>query len=176
MLYRVLAVSSPHWYQLTWTDWITVAGVPLALIGLYITWRQARNAADSAKAAQNAIAATERKIRSKQLMVLIPQLRWTVTELENAIASNDRKAARRQLDSWRWQAGNIQGILTAADPEEVSILEGLQQSVGLARVAGSALLNERNPIFSRCSKARASIVAVCDELNKWLGKSSTEGI
>jgi hypothetical protein len=140
-----------------------------------VTWRQARNAADSAKAAQDAIVVTERKIRSKQLMVLIPQLRWTVTELENAIAMNDRKGARRQLDSWRWQAGNIQGILTAADPEEVSILEGLQQSVSLARVAGAALLDENNPILSRSSKARTSILAVCDELNTWLGKSSTEG-
>jgi hypothetical protein len=172
----LVAASSHHWYQLTWTDWITVAGLPLALVGLYLTWRQARKAADSAKAAQDAIVATERKIRSNQLMVLIPQLRWTVIELENAIATNDRKGARRQLDSWRWQAGHIRGILTAADPEESKILEGLQQSVSLARVAGSALLDEANPIISRSSKARASIVAVCDELNTWLGKNSTEAI
>lgn len=172
----LVAASSHHWYQLTWTDWITVAGLPLALVGLYLTWRQARKAADSAKAAEDAIIATERKIRSKQLMVLIPQLRWTVIELENAIVSNDRKGARRQLDSWRWQAGNIQGILTATEPEEVNILEGLQESVGLARVAGSAVLDERSQIFSRCSKARTSIVAVCDQLNTWLGKNSTEAI
>jgi len=83
-------------------------------------------------------------------MVLIPQLRWTVLELEKAITTNDRKGARKQLDSWRWQAGNIQGILTAADPEEITILEGLQESVGLARVAGSALLDEKSPIFFTC--------------------------
>src|SRR5437868_615162 len=103
----------------------------MALVGLYVTWRQAKNAADSAKAAQDAIVATERQIRSKQLMVLIPQLRWVAIELENAIAANDRKGARKQLDSWRWQAGNVQGILTATDPEEISILEGLQKSVSL---------------------------------------------
>ena len=177
MLYRVLgAASSHHWYQLTWIDWITVGGFPLALVGLYVTWRQARNAANSAKAAQDAIIATERTIQSKQLMVLIPQLRWTVIELESAIIDRDRKGARRQLDSWRWQAGNIQGILTAADPEEIEILQGLQQSVSLARVAGSALMDEQSPLFSRCSKARTSIVAVCDELNTWLGKNSTEAI
>ena len=145
-----MAAEPHHWYQLTWIDWFTVAGLPLALVGLYVTWRQARNAANSAKAAQDAIIATQRTIRSKQLMVLIPQLRWTVLELEKAITTNDRKGARKQLDSWRWQAGNIQGILTAADPEEITILEGLQESVGLARVAGSALLDEKSPIFFTC--------------------------
>lgn len=172
----LVAANSHHWYQLTWIDWITVAGVPLALVGLYLTWRQARNAANSAKAAQDAVISAERKIRSKQLLILIPQLRWTVIELENAITVSDRTGARRQLDSWRWQAGNIQGILTAADPEEIKILQGLQKSVSLARVAGSALLDVQSPIFSGCSKARTSIVAVCDELNTWLGKNSTEAI
>lgn len=174
---RVPAVAnSHHWYQLTWVDWITVAGLLLTLVGLYITWRQARNAANAAKAAQDAIIATERTIRSKQLMVLIPQLRWIVSELETAITTNDRKGARRQFDSWRWQASNIQGILTVADPEESAILRGLQESVSLARVAGAALLDEKSTIFSRASKARTSIVAVCDELNTWLGRNSTEAI
>jgi hypothetical protein len=171
-----LAEVSQQWYSLPWVDWITVAGLPLALVGLCVTWWQARKAANSAKAAQDAIVATERKIRSKQLMVLIPQLRWIVSELENAITTNDRKAARRQLESWRWQAVNIQGILTVTDPEEINILETLQESVVLARVAGSALLDERNSILSRCSKARASVVTVCDELNAWLGKTATDAI
>jgi hypothetical protein len=105
-----IAANSHHWYQLTFVDWLTVAGLFLALVGLYATWRQARSAANAARAVQEAILTSEQRIRSKQLMVLIPQLRWTVTELENAAAHNDRAAARRHLDSWRWQAGNIQGF------------------------------------------------------------------
>jgi hypothetical protein len=168
----LLAIEPHHWYQLAWVDWITVAGLPLALVGLYVTWRQARNAANSAKAAQAAIESTELRIRIKQLMVLIPQLRWITVELEDAINTKNEVRARKQLDSWRWQAGNIQGILSAADPEEVQILKGLQQSVGLARVAGSALL-AGGPVPSVCAKARAAIVTVCDDLNTWLGKNST---
>jgi hypothetical protein len=175
MLFRVLiAAGSHHWYQLTWVDWLTVAGLPLALVGLYVTWRQARAATNSAKAARDAVIATESKIRSKQLMVLIPQLRWIVAELESAVITKDQESARKQLDNWRWQAGNIQGILTAADPEEIKILRDLQKSVGLARVAGSALLEENASIASDSSKAHTSILIVCDELNMWLGKNSTE--
>lgn len=94
-------------------------------------------------------------------------------ELEDAIKTQNEARARKQLDSWRWQAGNIQGILSAADPEEIQILKDLQQSVGLARVAGSALL-EGGPVRSVCTKARAAIVTVCDDLNTWLGKNSTQ--
>jgi hypothetical protein len=169
----LLAVEPHHWYQLTWVDWLTVAGLPLALVGLYVTWRQARNAANSAKAAQAAIESTELKIRIKQLMILIPQLRWIAAELEEAINAQSEAAARKQLDSWRWQAGNIRGILSAADPDEIQILKGLQQSVGLARVAGSVLL-EGGTVSSACAKARTSIVTVCDDLNTWLGKNSTQ--
>jgi hypothetical protein len=170
----VLLTAEPHhWYQLAWVDWVTIAGLPLALVGLYLTWRQARNAANSAKAAQAAIESTELKIRIKQLMTLIPQLRWIAVELEDAINTRNEAGARKQLDGWRWQAGNIQGILSAADPDEIQILRGLQQSVGLARVAGSALL-EGGPVSSVCAKARASIVTVCDDLNTWLGKNSTQ--
>ncbi len=169
----LLAAETHHWYQLTWVDWITVAGLPLALVGLYLTWRQARKAANSAKAVQDAIESTELKIRTKQLMVLIPQLRWIAVELEDAINTQSGAGARKQLDSWRWQAGSIRGILSAADPDEIQILKGLQQSVGLARVAGSALLEGR-PVSSACTKARASIVTVCDDLNTWLGKNSTQ--
>lgn len=170
----LLAADSHHWYQLSYVDWITVAGLPLALIGLYLTWRQARSAANSAKAVQNAIISTEREIRVKQLMVLIPQLRWTVIELETAISSQDAAGARKHLDSWRWQAGSIQGILSATEPDETKILKGLQQSVGLARVAGSALLEGDGSVSSESSKARSAIVTVCDDLNTWLGKSSTQ--
>jgi hypothetical protein len=159
--------------QVTWVDWISVTGLPLALIGLYFTWRQARNAANSAEAVQKAVTTTERKIRSKQLMVLIPQLRWTVAELENAIASKNHEAARRQLDSWCSQVANMQGILTASDPEEVGIRRVLQKSVGLARVSEAALVKLNRAVGSSCSETHVSILAACDELNTWLGKNST---
>jgi hypothetical protein len=172
----LLAAEAHHWYQLTWVDWFSVAGLPLTLVGLGLTWKQAKDAAGAAKAAQEAISATEQKIRSKQLMVLIPQLRWTAVELENAITVKDRIAARRQLDSWRWQAGNVHGILNASDPGAMKILQVLQQSVGLARVAGSALMKEGRSVPASCSEAHSSIVVTCDELNAWLGKNSTEAV
>lgn len=155
-------------------DWVTVAALPLSLVGLSVTWWQARNAARSAEAANSAVRETEQKIRVNQLMVLIPQLRWTVADLETAISNDDAAMVRRQLESWRWQAGNIHGMLSAADPAETRVLKILQQSVGLSRTAGSLLMDPGVPVMNSCNKARGSIVVACDELNTWLGRSSTQ--
>ena len=165
------------WYQLSWVDWVSVGGLPLALIGLYLTWVQAKNAAKAAEAAREAVLETEHRIRINQLMVLIPQLRWTVSELESAISSYNSSQVRRQLESWRWQASNIYGMLEAVAPAEARTLRILQQSVGLARSAGAALIAKpgtEEALRNDFSKVRAAIVLACDDLNMWLGRSSTQ--
>lgn len=48
------------------------------------------------------------------MLVLIPQLRWVASELNAAMGSDDRDMTRRHLDSWRWQAGHVNGLLTPA--------------------------------------------------------------
>jgi hypothetical protein len=170
----LLAATSHHWYQISWVDWTTIVGVLLALIGLFLTWRQAKNAANSAEAAKQAVSNTEQRIRLNQLMVLIPQLRWIANELDNAISTEDGSLVRRQLESWRWQAGNIHGMLESVDPNQAKLLRDLQQSVGLARAASSTLMAKVGSVNSECAKVRASIVIASDELNIWLGKSSTQ--
>ena len=68
-----------------WVDWVSVIGLPLTLLGLFLTWQQARNASTAAQAAEKAVSRTERQIRASQILVLVPQLRSTVAELETAI-------------------------------------------------------------------------------------------
>ena len=109
-------------------------------------------------------------------MVLVPQLRWTVAELDSAIESKSALLARRSLDSWRWQAGNIHGILSGVEMTEKKILKGLQQSVELAAAAGGHLLESETAVTTGCLKARTAMVAVCDDMTSWVGKHSTQTI
>jgi hypothetical protein len=109
-------------------------------------------------------------------LVLVPQLSRTVAELDSAIQANNSLLAQRDLNSWRWQAGNIHGILSGTDPSEKRILRILQQSVGLAQTAGGTLLDGKTTVPSGCLKARAAIAAACDELTAWVGKNSTQVI
>lgn len=169
-----LALASHHWYDLAWVDWLAVVGFPLTLAGLYLTWRQAQAASDSADAARRAVQRTQQQIRANQLMVLVPQLMWTASEIDSAIEVEDFALVRRYLNNWRRQAGNVHGILLAADPNEIEIARYLNNSVSMAATAESLLLKGPKSTRSDCMKARQAIITASDRLNVWIGKNSTD--
>jgi hypothetical protein len=172
----LLAASASQSHGLGWVDWITVIGLPLTLLGLYLTWSQARKATSAAAAARKAVSRTEQQLRANQLLVLVPQLRWTVNELDSAIQGKDSMLVQRELNSWRWQAQNIHGILSGTGSSEKEILTRLQQSVVLAQTAGEKLLLGGMPVADGCRKARRAIAAACDELTAWAGRHSTQAM
>jgi len=164
------------WYDVSWVDWLSVIGVAFALVGIYFAWAQAKNAAGSANKAKEAVERTQRQLRANQLFVLIPQLRWISTELENSIRSGDRQLASRNLHNWQSQAGYVHGILSAADSDEKKLLKTLQDSVGLAFAATTALIDEsgdEHPVLEDCKRAREAIGIVCNQLTSWVGQAST---
>jgi hypothetical protein len=178
-----LATEAHRWYQITWVDWISVAGFPLALVGLFATWTQAKDATDAAKAAQLAISTTEKRLVLNQLMILIPELERTVDELTAGIEANDSAATRRQLDSWSGQVSRAKGMLFSNDPdaksqqdESRSIQKALQEGISLVRVARENLLVEvsEDNVAKRCLQANHSILAIRDDLNNWLGQKSAK--
>lgn len=171
-----MAVTATSWYAIGWVDWVSVGGVPLTLFGLWLAWIQARAAANSAKAAQKAIEYTERRLRANQLLVLIPQLRFIEKGLDEAIEHDDAQHAKRELDNWRWHAGNIYGLLSAdgsADHAKVALVH-IQKSLGLAHAATGQLIGTSQiPVKERCTRARGSIGKVCDELNTWVSRNAS---
>lgn len=167
-----MPLASQPWYAVGWVDWLSAVGVPLTLYGLWLAWRQARNASNYARAARDAVSHTEQHLRANQLLVLIPQLRWIAAELDASIEADNARLAKRHLDNWRWQASNIHGLLDMDEALERPLLQALQESVGLAHSAGGNLLNlSGDPVLKRCSRARLSIGRVCDQLNVWVGQN-----
>lgn len=171
----LLVASLQHSAGLSWVDWITITGLPLTILGLVLTWWQAREAANSAKAAQRAIRETEQEIRAKQVMVLVPQLRWTLHEIDTGIESSDPRATRRSLDSWRMQASNIHGILSGTFMIDKRILKNLSKGVALAGTASDNLLKNDGSVLANCLEARKAITVISDDLATWVGRHSTQG-
>jgi hypothetical protein len=169
-----LAVVSQPWYSLGWVDWLAVVGFPLTLAGLYLTWQQARKATNSADAARRAVQSTQQQIRAKQLMVLIPQLLWIASEIDSAIEIENIPLVRRYLHNWRLQAGNVNGILLAANPNEIALATALNNSVSMAAITEGSLMKRPGATRSDCMKARDAITAASSELNIWVGRNSTE--
>jgi hypothetical protein len=172
----MLAAADHQWYDLRWFEWLGVAGLPLALWGLRLTWVQAKRATNAAVEAKNAVKRTQLQLQANQLLVLIPQLRFISTELDSAIQDNDRALARRQLENWRSQASHVRGVLSGADPQQQAILSSLQSSIGLASSAGSTLLESNKAVRAVAMNARTSIGNTCDALNVWVGQRSTQVI
>jgi hypothetical protein len=160
------------WYSIRWVDWASLAGVLLTAVGVLFTWREASRARGAADAARDAVQVTERRLRANQLLLLVPQLRSTASELDRAIDWDDAALARRQFDSWRAIAAHVSGILRNEDVE-VEMRRAVQQSVGLASRASSALLEGKRPVGAACSRARTSVAVVCNELTEWVGEHTT---
>jgi hypothetical protein len=172
----VAIASHPAWYaSLSFTDWLTVCGFPLTLVGLYVTWHQAREASSAANAARRAVQRTRDQIRANQLMVLVPQLTWIANEVDWAIEGENFDVVRRFLNSWRQHAGNVHGILEAQAPNEDSILKALMASISMAAITDDVLFKQDNKSTRKdCMRARQAIRSAIDELHPWLGKNSTE--
>ncbi|WP_157431343.1 hypothetical protein [Actinomadura hibisca] len=169
----VVAVAS-QWFGLNWVDWLNVVAFPLGIIGLVLTWRQAKGAQDAAVAARSAMTRAQRQIRANQLMTLIPQLRWTTAELDLAIKSNDPDLAARQLEHWKWQVGYIRGVVIGIDANQTALLVKLQNSVTLASTATYSLVDTNREVHVVCLKARKAIGEACDALIPMLGEQSTQ--
>lgn len=174
--------------QVSWLEWIGLVGVMATLVGLYLTWRQARDAKREAKsavigaheakiaaeAAGVAIDRTQRQLRANQMLVLIPQLRWVAQEMDAAIAGDDRGMTRRTLDSWRWQAGHVNGLLLDEGATSRKILKALQDSVALATEATTTLLKGQKPVLESCDQARQAIGHACNLLTVFVGQNASQ--
>jgi hypothetical protein len=162
------------WYDLTWVEWLSVATVPLTIIGFYITLRQLAKTKSAAEAATKAVGTTQRQLAANQLLVLVPQLKWLATELDVAIQSEDASLTRRHLDSWRWQASHINGLLTQSDSISRRRAREVQDSIALATTASTTLLEKKEPVLDSCKQAREAIGKVCNELSTWIGQQSLQ--
>ncbi len=166
-----LLVVSEAWHERTWDEWVGVVGTLLGLVGLYITWRQARAARTAAEAARKAVTSTQEELRGNHLLVQIGQLRWVTSALDDAMANNKPDVARLLLESWRYSAGQIHGLILKDPTAGDVLLTQVQESIGQAVVAGSAVLARpsRN-VSTSCSQARQAIGVAFDALNQWSGQ------
>ncbi|MEU4329035.1 hypothetical protein [Nonomuraea dietziae] len=171
-----VAPAPRPWYDLNWVEWSNIVGLVLTLVGLGFTWWQAKGAANAARAAKEAVGITELQLRTNQLMILVPQLRTLINELDVTSAEEGITHVQRCLDKWRSQASIINGLLLHVDVDKNILIE-IQQSIGLAKTASESLHQGKEaPIKTKTRKARTSMTSACDSLDVWLGKNMTKAL
>ena len=100
------------WCHVPWQDWLglalTVIGLPLALVGIWQAWRQAKRATSAAEATRLAIGQTEAALRGRVLLaLLVPQLHRIAIELEIRWVETD-------VDDVRDRMVHLANVLTQA--------------------------------------------------------------
>src|SRR4051794_8187721 len=97
---------------LAWSipDWFSVVGLPLALAGLFIAWREVQKTKTPAEAARDAVADTQRHLADNHLLLLIPRLLQAGREVEHAVRRPDRDSAQKELAAWRELAVQVRTL------------------------------------------------------------------
>jgi hypothetical protein len=162
-----LLVQSRQWFALSWVDWTSVIGFAITLAGLWFTWKQARDARGAAEAASEAVDQVLEKVKENQISSQIGQLRWIVTSLDDAIKGDEASVARLLLSNWRHAIGQVGGMLRDDPMIDESVLVRIQESVGLAASANSALVRGGRTVARSCEQARVAIGEAYDVLNHY---------
>ncbi|WP_159024449.1 hypothetical protein [Streptomyces scabiei] len=115
-------------------------------------------------AEQSAKEAKERIGRSS-LLVLLPQLHRAEEQLERAVRDGSVELTISWLSTWRWQAGQMRGLLNELDPLQREIAVALQASISSATSAKEKLISNSNPdVVSATRSVRAAMGKVTGEL------------
>lgn len=160
-------------------DWLDnlngVAAIPLQLIGFAVAIWQIRKAINSADAAKKAAARTEAQISGNLMLVILPQLNQTETNLEWAVGRSDRDAAIHYLGSWRWQAGQLRGHLGRQGKTSDDLMKQIQTSIAAAADTKLALLDTSADVGKRCKAAQKSIAVVTGLVGELSATNQIEG-
>lgn len=155
--------NTPYWY----IEHITIIStIPLALIGFGFTLWQVRKTRTAAEAARDAAKNAQRGIGRGSLLVLIPQLQRTEEELERAVRSGYSDIAMSWLGTWRWQAGQLRGLINVASTDR-AVLRAIQASVVAAAEAKTELVGSIGVDLVIATKdVRTAIAAVTNQLGE----------
>lgn len=148
----------------------TWIGIGLSVAGFAVVWIQLRKTQGAAEAARQAVVATESRLASNHLLVLLAQLQEIETEIDSACASEERAAVIRSLTRWRNVSSEVLGILKERAPAR-ALAVVLRESTDLAAAAKSLLIgNPRRSIQTATAEVRAAIGVAATECSAYLGQ------
>ncbi|MBQ1051676.1 hypothetical protein KBX50_24815 [Micromonospora sp. C51] len=117
-------------------------GLLIGVVGFTLTIWQLRRTARAAEATQKAVERTENRMALNHLLVLLPQFRVLESELDFAVADEDRKMAMRVLASYAQIASQVAGLLDGRDGVDSVLVERLGRASRDASLTKARIINE----------------------------------
>lgn len=117
-------------------------GVPLAAVGFTITLIQLHRTKAAANAAKEAVDAASQLFNNNLLLSLLPQLQRIESEIDSAVAYGQRHLISHYMSQWRWQAGQMKGLLDVNDPNAKRVGRAIQTSIAVCASQKFDVANE----------------------------------
>ncbi len=156
---------------MTKSDWISLAGLIVAIIGFAATISQLVRTAKASEATKVAVERTERRMAMNHLLVLIPQFRILETDLDSAADENDRRLAIRALVAYSHIASEVAGLLRNQDSVDDVLVDRLALSARNASMAKANLINNpKQPAKSVTRDFRSELADVSMYLGTLVGQ------
>jgi hypothetical protein len=158
-------------------DWFSIVGLPLALVGLWLSYQQvvsakseATAAKDMATATRDAIKRTEQHLADNHILLVVPELRQIGQDLDSAVDKADRDGTIRALRAWLALSGDLEGLLERADPGTFQpLIEQLRDSVIAAGAAKDDLIARAGELEPSTREARRMVTNVGAHAGKIVG-------
>jgi len=126
------------------------------LLGFAVTIWQLVRTANAAKASTKALNDATRRLNSNYLLVVLPQIRLLESDLDAAMAEDDKKLAVRTLVSYSHAANQLASLLDGNEESEIpALIPKLKSSAVTASAAKAALVTGTNKPVRNVTKAAA---------------------
>lgn len=155
-----------------WRDVVALSGLVLTVGGFWIAIRQIRKSVSASRAAQGAVTITSERLTQNRLLILASQLQLAEVDLDDAVASDDRRAVEKALVRWRHLAASIRGTLNRIGGYQETT-EQLAECLGHVIIAKDALRQGSKPLSTATARASALIAAVTDAVGSIAEEVST---
>ncbi|MEU9820889.1 hypothetical protein ACIGG9_10760 [Pseudonocardia alni] len=119
---------------------ITLIATPLALLGLYLAWKEIRKTKTAAEAARDAAQRAQTALSRNSVVIILYQMQQVETELEKAISDKDRQRSIYWMSTWRSLAGQAVGHLKFINALSDELNEKILNSVETCGKAKNSLV------------------------------------
>ena len=144
--------------DLSGSDWIGISGLAVTVVGFGATIWQLVRTANASIATRKAIEETARRMSLNHLLVLLPQLRVIESDLDAAMADEDRKLAIRSLVHFSHTANQVASLLEGeGDSIDRELIKQLRSSALEAGQAKSTLVTTSRTVKVVAKTAAESI-------------------
>lgn len=150
------ASTSTPW---TRADYLALVGILISIAGFTVAIIQINRTKSSAKAAEGAIKTTEGSLRRNYLLLFLADFTPLNAELDDAVATGDRRLTARALLSLSRLSSHLAGLLTLEQEQEDQIVSSLRELSTVATLTKKAIINKQDGNLSQQTSKVQSLLA-----------------